>query len=193
MARLSTKNFIKTVFIEQLKGIIDYPLPYHAFMIMSIGIEFLGKCLKTDQSIWHTKARGESPDSFKKAIREIPSLKKYEPYLEKYDLYDGLRCGLLHSAQPGVRITLSSEANSKNETGHLVEDKQFGIERINFKCEEFYADFKEACEWVIEQEYEADDKMNGDFLDVPDWLPSNLYSGENSSPTSSASIPPEVK
>ena len=193
MANISTKEYIESVFINQLKVTIEIQHHFHAFMIMCIGIEFLGKCRKIEQGVWNSKEPGESSKSFKKAIQEIPSLKKYKPYLKKYDLYDNLRCSLLHSAQPGTQVTFSSEAYSKNEKGHLVEHQDNGVESINLKCEEFYADFKEACEWVINQKYDLSNKMNDDFLSVPDSISSSLYGNEDFIPTSSASIPYRVK
>lgn len=158
---MNTSDFIKTVFIHELKDIVDHH-PYIAFMVMSTGIEFLGKCMDTNKSSWHDK--GKSQDNFGKAIKEIPSLQKYEPLLDRngYDIYGSLRCGLLHSAQPEFKITLSS----KEEAPHLLESTAYTQQRINLKCEDFYADFKEACEWVITS-LELQHSMNQPFLMVP--------------------------
>ncbi|MDX2070578.1 MAG: hypothetical protein SFV55_19275 [Haliscomenobacter sp.] len=162
MAILNPTNFIQTVFIHELEDIVNRH-PYHAFMIMSTGIEFLGKCLKTDRPNWHNT--GKSSETFEKAIQEIPPLQKYEELLEELNLYGGLRCGLLHSAQPDSGITLSS----KNERAHLERHIILGRDCINLRCEDFYADFKEACEWVIASisPEEPEDKMNKPFLFVP--------------------------
>ena len=158
---MNTSDFIKTVFINELKDIVDHH-PYIAFMVMSTGIEFLGKCLDLNKTGWHDE--GKSKTSFREAIEEIPSLQKYKPLLDKngYDLYGSLRCGLLHSAQPKFKITLSS----KEEAPHLLESIINAQQRINLKCEDFYADFKEACEWVINS-LELQHSMNQPFLLVP--------------------------
>jgi hypothetical protein len=180
MAILTPTKFIRSVFIHELEDIVNRH-PYHAFMIMSTGIEFLGKCLKTDRNDWNNT--GSSSGTFRKAIQEIPSLQKYKQLLKKFNLYDNLRCGLLHSAQPKPGITLSS----KNERAHLERHVLFGQHCINLRCEDFYADFKEACEWVIASisPEESEDKMNKPFLFVPNEGSSDPTGFANSS----ASIP----
>lgn len=162
MKKLTPASFIRTFFIDELEDIVNRH-PYLAFMIMSTGIEFLGKCLKTNQPDWHDT--GRPSETFKKAIQEIPSLQKYEQLLQEFNLYSGLRCGLLHSAQPEPGITLSS----KDEMAHLERHVFLGQNCINLRCEDFYADFKEACEWVIASisPEDTEDKMNKPFLVVP--------------------------
>jgi len=156
MTTLKLKDFIKSVLIDELGAMIDQH-PYISFIMMGIGIEFLGKCINTTLNSWNI--RGRSGPDFKNAIRSIPSLQKYKPYLTTYDLYGSFRCGLAHTAAPKYSITLSS----KEQMGHLNE----GNGRLNLKVEDFYNDFKLACEHVMNITYPAGDKMNQDFLQVP--------------------------
>jgi hypothetical protein len=158
MKTLLPKEFIKQVFINEVADLVENH-PYLAFMIMGIGIELLGKSISSEHSDWDVE--GKSRSSFEKAVKTLSSLKKYEPYLDKkgHDLYGSLRCGLAHSAKPKYGITLSS----KNEAANLFE---YGG-RVNLRCEDFYSDFKAACEEVISMNFTGNDKMNNGFLTIP--------------------------
>jgi len=156
MTTLKPKDFIKSVLIDELGTLIEKH-PYISFIMMGIGIEFLGKCIEGSLNDWNLS--GRSGLDFKDAINTIPSLQKYAPYLTTHDLYGSFRCGLAHAVSPKYKITLSS----KDEMGHLIEESG----RINLKVEDFYSDFKLACEHVIDNTYPTGDKMNRDFLQVP--------------------------
>lgn len=156
MTQLTPKDFIKTVFVNEIGSLISGH-PYISFMVMGIGIEFLGKCIDSQLLTWNVPKR--SKGDFEAAIKTISSLKKYEPFLTSYDLYSSFRCGLAHAASPKYQITLSS----KDETAHLRENSN----RLNLKVEDFYADFKDACEYVISYTFPPNDKMNKSFLEVP--------------------------
>lgn len=147
------------MFIDQLGSIIN-DHPYISFIVISTGIEFLGKCLDQKLEKWNEKQ--ESRKYFEKAILTIPSLQVYSSYLDQntFNLYSNLRCGLVHSASPKYLITLSS----KEELGHLVLENN----RLNLKIEEFYRDFRLACEFVINEVYSPDNKIECPFLRIPD-------------------------
>lgn len=176
MAILNAKEFIKTVFIDELGSLIN-DRPYISFMIMGIGIELLGKCIDQDLEDWNRPKR--SKRDFNDALKNIPSFQKYKPYIDKYDIYSAFRCGLLHSAVPKYAITLSS----KNEQAHLVESN----DRLNLKVEDFYQDFKEACEFVINDTYPTENKMNKPLLQVPGL---GFNSGTNIETGSTSSLNP---
>jgi len=156
MKVLDPKEFIKSFLIEEVKSTID-DHPYMAFIIMGIGIEFLGKCLDPSLKDWN--APGRSKIDFENAIHTIPALNKYVLFLTSHNMYSSFRCGLAHAVSPKVEITLSS----KGEMEHLVQTGS----RINFKVEDFFTDFKLACEDVISRHYPAGDKMGEGFLQVP--------------------------
>jgi hypothetical protein len=174
MATLKPRDFIKTVFIDEVNAIINNH-PYIAFMVMGVGIEFLGKSIDKSLTNWDTAHR--SRKDFNDAIKNIPSLQKYEPFIDSHDIYSSLRCGLLHSAVPGHSITLSS----KTEAAHLLQDNG----RLNLKVEDFYADFKLACEHVIADAYPTDNKMEKPFIQVPG---DNFNAGTNIATGSTQSI-----
>lgn len=156
MADMDPKHFIKTVLIDELGQLIPTH-PYISFVMMGIGIEFLGKCLDSAHSDWNVP--GRSAANFKEAILTIPSLQRYRTYLHSHKLYSSFRCGLAHAVSPKLQVTLSS----KKEMGHLV---QHGSS-VNLKAEDFYADFRAACEHVISINFPPGDKMNRTFLQVP--------------------------
>ena len=156
MTRIKPKDFIQTVLINEIGELSDSH-PYISFILMGIGIEFMGKCIDTSLAEWNVS--GRSKRDFENAIKIIPSLKKYETFLLTHQMYSSFRCGLAHAVSPKAQITLSS----KQEMAHLVESNG----RLNLKVEDFYIDFKEACVYVINQTYPNGDKMNADFLEVP--------------------------
>jgi len=165
MAILKTNDFIKSLLIDELGTLIDEH-PYVSFIVMGIGIEFLGKCIDSNLNNWNKKLLkgknivGGSKYYFENAIRFFPSLKKYEPYLTSHKLYDSFRCGIAHTVLPKYRITLSS----KGEMDHLV----ISNGRLNLKVENFFEDFKTACEFVMNKDFPTNNKMNRDFMEVPD-------------------------
>jgi hypothetical protein len=161
MAIISTRDFINTVFIKEV-GILSQNQPYIAFMVMGIGIEFLGKCIAASTK-WHEE--GVSRQRFEEAISKVNAFAGYRHLIGKknpFDLYTCLRCGMAHAAVPKYSITLSS----KNEMANLAVHKEG--KRINLKCEDFYTDFKTACEEVIKMPGAIEVKMNKPFLEVPD-------------------------
>jgi hypothetical protein len=156
MKVLKPKEFIQSVLINEIGRMIN-DHPYISFIVMGIGVEFLGKCIDSELTDWNVPDR--SKHDFESAIKTIPNLKKYEPYLTTYKMYSSFRCGLVHAVSPKFKITLSS----KNELEHLNQHDG----RLNLKVEDFYQDFKGACEHVINIEYGTNDKMNSDFLEIP--------------------------
>ena len=114
MTRIKPKEFIQTVLINEIGELTDSH-PYISFILMGIGIEFIGKCVDTSLTDWNVS--GRSKQDFENAIKAIPSLKKYEPYLASHQMYSSFRCGLAHAVSPKLQITLSS----KQEMAHLVE------------------------------------------------------------------------
>lgn len=157
MKKLKAKEFIQSALIDEVGDMVQNH-PYMSFIIMGIGIEFLGKCIDTSLNDWNKQRR--SKRDFEDAIKNIPSLKKYQTYLSSHTLYGSFRCGLAHTVSPKVKITLSS----KDELEHLV--KHNGG-KLNLKVEDFYIDFKNACKHVINRTYPSGNKMNDDFLYVP--------------------------
>lgn len=155
MATIDPKHFINTVLVNELGQLIPTH-PYISFVMMGIGIEFLGKCLDTAHSDWNEPRM--SGQNFEQALKYIPSLNKYAPYHVSHNLYSSFRCGLAHAVSPKLQVTLSS----KDEMPHLFEHGN----SVNLKVENLYGDFKAACNYVISLPFPPGDKMNDPFLEV---------------------------
>lgn len=153
------KQFIKGVFVDELGKLKDTN-PYIAFAIMAIGIEFLGKCLDKETQNWNIS--GKSKIHFELAVNSLKSLEIYRKYIKSHDLWDSLRNGFAHSFVPKYKLSLSS----KDEAPHFYL-KNGGL-TVNLRCEDFYKDFRNACDEVINTQFEdLNNKMNKELLSVP--------------------------
>ena len=153
---MTPKEFINTVLINEI-GSIHLNHPYISFAMMAIGIEFLGKCLNSHED-WNEPKH--SKEDFELAINTLDSFVKYRPLLKSHNFWTSLRNGLLHSFAPKSTITLSS----KNEADHLV---TINPTKINLRCEDFYLDFKNACQEVLEMQNFKSKKVDLPFLSIP--------------------------
>lgn len=122
---VSVRQFINEYLIGHI-GTIKDQQPYFAFVLMAIGIEFLGKCLNK-YSNWNYYSKGQPARDFKRGMQLTP-LKRYI----KLDLYHKLRCGLAHSLLTDGGLTLSDES---------------GVNAIS--CKQFFQDFEAACKEVL--------------------------------------------
>jgi hypothetical protein len=137
MTHIKVHEFIQQYFIDELEQIVE-KFPYHAFMIISIGIEHLGKCLNQNTKNFHD---GKPKNDFNRALDNLNTFRKYKNINRKYQFYSNLRSGMLHAGVPKRIVTLSSGKQQE----HLYVNG--GI--INLRCEDFFADFKLACLEVI--------------------------------------------
>jgi hypothetical protein len=160
MAQMTAREFIKVFFIAQVGQIVD-AIPYMAFMVMGIGVEFLGKCIHSAK----ITADSGSRIRFEEAINTIQAFSKYKCLVganNPFDLYNTLRCGLAHAAVPKYEITITS----KNEKPHMETDSSG--KRMNLACEDFYTDFRNACEEVLNLPDPIAQKLSVPFLEIPD-------------------------
>lgn len=127
---MTVKDFINKYFIEEIGSLVE-KRPFVSFVLMAIGIEFLGKCLNPNK--WNDDTEIHK-DNFYEAIRKFDSLNKYDIPV----LYKNLRCGLAHRFMVEDKIMLTPDKN--NLTGSI----------IILGCKDFYADFKQACLDAIE-------------------------------------------
>jgi len=156
---ISAKKFIKDVLIDELGAVVKIS-PWLSFISISSGIEFLGKCIDTNNPTdWNIS--GVSRSNFDHAVNSLDSLTKYRPLLPKnqFDLYGEFRCGLVHSCAPKDKISLS---HGLHEQRNLVNTN--GV--INFNADELYQDFKSACEEVINMIFQELNKMNNAKLHI---------------------------
>lgn len=136
------KEFIEDYLIKQIGEIKDR-YPYFAFLLMAVGIEFLGKCLNKFEK-WDEL--GHAKDDFNLGLEQFPD--KYK----KLSLYEDLRCGMAHSFQPNNGLKISNVG---------------GNDSTCISCDEFYIAFKTACEKVSSGEVPMPKKnLYGDFLEV---------------------------
>jgi hypothetical protein len=156
MKTITPKEFIQQVLINEV-GEIHEKFPYISFATMAIGIEFLGKCLNSEED-WNKP--NQSKIDFEYAINNLTPFEKYRDFLSEFELWTSLRNGFLHSFVPKNKLTLSS----KDEMEHLR--KHNG--KLNLKCEDLYSDFKSACEDVLNMTTFLSNKMILPLLYVPD-------------------------
>ena len=158
---MSTAQFIEVLFIKQIGEIVPTH-HYLAFISMGVGIEFLGKCLNSEDFNEERVSRKR----FEEAINQLQSFTAYRFLTgkdNKFDLYSCLRCGLAHAGAPKYPITLSS----KNETPNLTEHDNGN--RMNLRCEDFYSDFVNACYELLGMPDPIAKKLTKPFLSVPEY------------------------
>lgn len=166
---LSPKQFIQLVLIDQMSDIVKTH-PYHAFVLIAVGLEFLGKCM-LGTLVWDKPYDG--------ALKEgIDLLISVDHNYATVDLRDLLRNGTAHMFCPKKGLVFSQESHGaknfdKDSHGQIV-----------LVIEPFYKDFVAACNKVIETQFPDDDKMNSGFLrigeyksDHPAQVPGNPKSG----------------
>ena len=120
---VSARKFIEDYLIKQINT-IKQDHPYFAFLLMAVGIEFLGRC--QSPNAWNDP---KNTKTYFNCGLAVPPLCQYA---KKYpDLYHQLRCGLAHAYRPDG-IILSNKG---------------GVGDIN--CDDFYADFVAACRNVL--------------------------------------------
>ena len=148
------KEFIRSTLIEEI-GEITKTNAYLSFVLIAIGIEFLGRCIDDSAKNWNKRKVSEK--AFDSAIKKL--MPKYRPYR----LYPLLRCGLAHYLAPQKGLVLSE---LKHGTVNLSVASD-GTLTLNI--EDFYNDFKCACEKVIygiDHKLYKDPKMYRRFLVV---------------------------
>lgn len=123
---MTVKDFINKYFIEEIGSLVE-ERPFVSFVLMAIGIEFLGKCLNAND--WDDKNE-KSGKTFDDAIQHFDSLMKYQVIP---DLYHSLRCGLAHRLMVKGQIILSPNKND------LIGPT------FTIGCKDFYSDFRQAC------------------------------------------------
>lgn len=149
------RSFIKSTLIDNIDKIIKSQQAYLSFALIAIGIEFLGKCINDDLKDWY---KGSSGEQFNLAIEELM------PKYRAYNLYSLLRCGMAHSMAPKDGLLLGEDSAGDvhlaiNERGYLT-----------LTIEQFFKDFKKACEIVVNNidkaKYKTDSKIYRPFLQV---------------------------
>lgn len=145
---MDVKEFIKSFLIKEIKEIQNNGHHYLSFGLISQGIEFLGACLDNNNFI----VERESGNRFRLAIKEVfPTT--YHRYNNgkgtPYDLYENLRCGLLHIAVPRSEIELIQQVEIPLFGNHLEIKNIRGKDSLVLVSQNFMSDFETACLDVI--------------------------------------------
>ena len=132
--------------IKDLKVIVNNR-PFHAFALLAITIEVLGKCLNSNPDWHHFEPKGAD---FNNALLNYESLKKYTEL--SGHLYKSLRCGMVHALMPTREIRLIPDRNdfSKNTVG----------------CKELYEDIVTAWNAIKEGEIMPSKDMSEKLIEV---------------------------
>lgn len=150
---MTAKDFIKKELIDGIGAIVkDHP--YIACIVMSCGIEFLGKCMDTN-SPWDNN----NPNKYFSDAIDALFPDSYKTTFQRKDLYSSLRCCLIHRFSPKENIALS------NGGQHLQEISINGVNRIVINCAQLYEDFKKACNTVI-KDSKYNQKTNSEFYTI---------------------------
>ena len=147
---MKPKVFIEDVIIPEFRDIV-FRHPYLSFAMISIGIEFLGKCMLVEKKTWYIK-----PEiAFKKGKELLSSIDSNYLTVNLWDL----RNGFAHTLLP--QKVLLSEV--RHGIKHFDKDSSGKVVLV---AEIFYRDFVIACQKVLETEFGLEDKMNKDILKV---------------------------
>lgn len=140
-------NFISQELIGGIGSLVEKGHWLAADVLITAGIEFLGACF--DNYPMHEK--GLSEKRFLYAISAL--FQKIDPryQIHKDKLYGEFRCGLNHVLIPTENILFGvvnhyQSSIEKATAAHLTLDKD---KRLVLVLENFYADFKKACEMVL--------------------------------------------
>jgi hypothetical protein len=143
-------DFIQGFLIDEFKKIQqDEGHHYLSFSLICQGIEFLGACLDSEPF----SAKGLSAARFRRAIYDLfpASYHKFNQGSGRpFDLYENLRCGLLHVILPESPFGLIRRAEKdKGEVHHLEVKEIRGIDRLVLVSEDLFDDYERACKEII--------------------------------------------
>jgi hypothetical protein len=149
---MKISDFIQKVLIDELKEIQKGEgHPYISFSLICQGIEFLGACLDSEPF----SAKGLSASRFRRAIYDLfpTSYHRFNQGSGKlFDLYEILRCGLLHIVLPESRLELVRRSEkTKLHADHLEIKEIRGIDRLVLVLEDLFEDYERACKEMIER------------------------------------------
>lgn len=135
---MSNEDFIQKILIEEIGEIKDKH-PYLMCMLVSQGIEFLGKTLRpiNNASGWNENQNAKK--DFQSAIKLFPSLRKYA----EIDIYQRIRCRFCEKIVVDDNMVSDNMAHSKSGR---ADDK----DKVSVNLNDLYDDFKSACEDLLE-------------------------------------------
>lgn len=162
---LTAREFIQETLIKEFGDIVNGKErhDYISFLLISCGIEFLGRCMDAAGTDWELhKSNGKY---FKQGITLFPQCyqkrkKRNIPHI----LYKGLRCGICHALLPQKNIYVSSK--KKQDLNNIP---------ICLNIRTFFDDFKKACTSLLNNEkYNA--RLEEKFISISDGSTGNTIS-----------------
>jgi hypothetical protein len=153
-------DFIQKVLIEEFKEIQqEGEHHYISLSLICQGIEFLGACLGSDAF----SSKGLSAPRFRRAIDDLfptPYHRFNQGSGKPFDLYENLRCGLLHLILPGSRLELIRRSEKAKLSADHLEIKEIrGIDRLVLVSEDLFDDYEKACKEIIARI--SEDRLRG--------------------------------
>ena len=147
---MKISDFIQEVLIDKFKEIQqNEENHYISFSLICQGIEFLGACLDSDPF----SAKGLGAPRFRRAIYDLfpTAYHKFNQGSGKpFDLYEDLRCSLLHAILPGSQLALIRRSEKeKLHATHLEVKEVQGIDRLVLVLEDLFDDYEKACREII--------------------------------------------
>lgn len=104
---VSVKQYIEKYIMASVEDLVEREQHLPAFLMISCGIEFLGKCIGSKPF----EDRDYQGGNFKNALASFSSLNKYILNCS-IDIYTNLRCGIVHSLLPDNNIMLVEGKNN---------------------------------------------------------------------------------
>jgi len=147
---MKISDFIQMVLIDEFKQ-IGQDEGHHtiSFSLICHGIEFLGACLDSEPF----SAKGLGAPRFRRAIHDLfpTSYHKFNRGSGKpFDLYENLRCGLIHVILLGSRLELIRRTEkAKFSASHLEVKEIRGMDRLVLVLEDLFDDYEKACNEII--------------------------------------------
>ena len=142
----SMQDHLQSV-IDELKDIVEKH-PFHAFALLAIVVELLGKCLNGNPDWQHFEPNGVD---FNKALTDYKSLNKYKALKNPYNT---LRCGMAHALLPKEGILLVPEKNDFNNN--------------TIGCKELYEDIIAAFNEIKDGSISPNKDMSKSVLQIND-------------------------
>lgn len=161
---LTAREFIQETLIKEFADIVNGEKEhnYISFLLISCGIEFLGKCMAPVGTDWHHRA---SEQYFKQGISLFPDPYKQQDIDDV--LYHGLRCGICHALLPKNELIVSS-----------TEEQDLNSNPIRLNIHTFFDDFKKACTSLLKND-DYRDRLAEKFISISGSSTGNTYTNMN--------------
>ncbi len=153
-SRLYTAETFLSYYVKRISHIIRKE-PFLSIILISCGIEFLGKCINAHVAKWNEPSH--SKEDFESAINKYDAFKAYRSWLQKYRLYNNLRCGTVHSLMTSTNIKLVN-IGPHNEMNDV----------LTFSADQYFKDFSAAVIRFRKERKKGAKSVESDFATIED-------------------------